>query len=56
MEKTMQWVLYHFWGKFHNEMDNACLNCSKPAYRRWDHDYSGWVGFCTTCDIDWRES
>jgi len=54
-----QWLKkywYNYWGKYHKEDDNTCLICGHPAYRRWDKKYSGYIGFCTECDSNWRES
>ena len=45
-----------YWGKFHNDEDWECINCGHPAYRRWEKRYNGYIGFCTHCDSNWRES
>ncbi len=50
------WKWYYFWGHFHDEGDNECLSCGMPAYKRWEHRYNGYVGFCPRCDIMWAES
>ena len=53
---TIKWKFYKFWGKFHGEDDNTCINCGHPAYRRYDNRYNGYRGFCTNCDSNWPES
>ena len=45
-----------FWGQFHNDGENTCVLCGHPAYKRWDKKYNGYLGFCTECDYNWRES
>lgn len=54
-EIYMRWFYYYFWGFYHNEDPNTCINCGMPAYRRWDNRYNGARGFCTTCDANWPE-
>lgn len=52
----LTWIWYRYWGHFHDEGDNTCINCGYPAYRRWDKRYNGFRGFCTRCGADWPES
>lgn len=33
-----------------------CLECGNPAYIHFDRRYNGDVGFCSTCNVSWRES
>ena len=47
---------YNQWGKFHKDKDNNCIHCNHPAYKRWSHSYNGFIGFCTECNDNWRES
>jgi hypothetical protein len=54
--QAMKWKLYKYWGKFHEEEDNSCMHCGRPAYRRYEKRYNGYVGFCTYCDVTWPES
>jgi len=56
LKMGMKWHYYKYWGHFHNEGDNSCLSCKSPAYKRWDKRYNGFIGFCTVCDDNWRES
>lgn len=35
---------------------NTCINCTYPAYKVWDHRYSGYRGICTRCEVSWPES
>lgn len=55
-KRFMKWYMYKYFGHYHNDGDNQCENCGNPAYKRWDKTYSGYVGFCTYCDTNWRES
>lgn len=52
----LTWIWYRYWGHFHDEGDNTCINCGYPAYKKWDKKYNGYLGFCTRCDAQWRES
>lgn len=54
--KLEAWKWYHYWGHFHDEGDNQCLECGMPAYKRWEKSYNGYVGFCSRCNSIWRES
>lgn len=54
--KLLVWKWYHFWGQFHEDGENQCMNCGLPAYKRWDKRYAGYRGFCTRCGADWAES
>lgn len=55
-DNTKQWIWYRYWGTYHEEGDNTCMNCGNPAYRMWDKRYEGYRGFCTSCDSNWPES
>lgn len=56
LRQAMVWKWYIFWGHFHDEGDNTCMNCGMPAYKRWEKRYNGYVGFCTRCNVTWAES
>lgn len=53
---VLVWKWYRFWGQWHNEGENACMNCGYPAYRYYDKRYNGERGMCTRCDSNWAES
>ena len=55
-EKHIKKFWTQFWGQFHDEGQNECLLCGHPSYKRWDKSYNGYIGFCTECDYNWRES
>lgn len=53
---AMKWKYYYYWGHYHEDGDNTCINCGMPAYQRFDHGYNGFLGFCTQCNATWVES
>ena len=54
--KHMKWKWYKFWGHYHEYGDNTCMHCGMPVYQRYDKQYNGYLGFCTTCEATWAES
>lgn len=59
--KLEAWKWYHYWGIKSEEIEEdeetcQCLTCGMPAYKKWDHKYTGEVWFCTYCNDSWKAS
>ncbi len=50
----LYWATY--FGQFHSDGANTCLNCGGLAYKYYENKYNGYRGKCPACDVDWPES